>query len=170
VVSEKRDRRRSVLPLVFARQIREGWTGREDPAGLSDEKRDRVRRIAGFRDLKQKMRRQPAVGSIGPGRWGRRWSAPTGQARWIRRLEYILDYILKADALDDHPIGLRRLPFPPMPHRSMIRPPDGGPDRRPRRRRSSAPSRAPRASFFWPITSACAARRFRAGREGCRNG
>lgn len=36
LVAEMRDRRRSVLPLVFARPIREGWIGREDPAGLYD--------------------------------------------------------------------------------------------------------------------------------------
>jgi len=36
---ENRDLRRSVLPLVLARQIREGWLGREDPAGLSDGRR-----------------------------------------------------------------------------------------------------------------------------------
>jgi len=55
-VSENRDRRRSIHPLVSARQIREGWTGREDPAGLYDGKRDRVREVSGFRDLKLKMR------------------------------------------------------------------------------------------------------------------
>ena len=38
---------RSVLSY-FARQIREGWIGREDPAGLSDGKRGSVRGIAEF--------------------------------------------------------------------------------------------------------------------------
>jgi len=42
-MSEKRDRRRSVLPLVSAREIREGWIGQEGPSGLSDGRRDRVR-------------------------------------------------------------------------------------------------------------------------------
>jgi len=47
-VFEKRDRRRSVRPPVSSRQIREGWIGREALAGLSDERRDRVRGVAEF--------------------------------------------------------------------------------------------------------------------------
>jgi hypothetical protein len=54
-VFEKRDRRRSVHPLIFARLIREGWIGRED-LGLSGEKRDRVWKVAGVRGLLLKMR------------------------------------------------------------------------------------------------------------------
>jgi hypothetical protein len=41
-VFEERERRRS----VFARSIREGWTGREGLAGLSDGMRDPVREVA----------------------------------------------------------------------------------------------------------------------------
>lgn len=47
-LAEKRDRRRSVLPLVSARQIREGWIKQEDLAGLSDEKLEQIREFAEF--------------------------------------------------------------------------------------------------------------------------
>ena len=46
--TERRDRRRSVLPLVSARQIREGWIKQEDLAGLSDEKLEQIREFAEF--------------------------------------------------------------------------------------------------------------------------
>jgi hypothetical protein len=47
-VAENRDRGRSVHPLVSARQIREGWIGRKDLAGLSDEKLGQIRESAEF--------------------------------------------------------------------------------------------------------------------------
>jgi len=37
-----------VLPLVSARQIREGWIKQEDLAGLSDEKLEQIREFAEF--------------------------------------------------------------------------------------------------------------------------
>lgn len=47
-VDEKYDYRYSVLPLVFARLIHEGWLIQENLAGLSDEKLTEIRQIAEF--------------------------------------------------------------------------------------------------------------------------
>ena len=47
-IDEKYDYRYSVLPLVFARLIREGWIKQEDLAGLSDEKLEQIRVFAEF--------------------------------------------------------------------------------------------------------------------------
>lgn len=45
-MDEKYDYRYSVLPLVFARLIREGWIKHEDLSGLSDEKLEQIQEIA----------------------------------------------------------------------------------------------------------------------------
>ena len=47
-IDEKYDYRYSVLSLVFARLIHEGWLMQEDLAGLSDEKLTEIRRIVEF--------------------------------------------------------------------------------------------------------------------------
>ncbi len=47
-VDKKYDYRYSVLPLVFARLIREGWIKQEDLAGLSDDKLEQIREFAEF--------------------------------------------------------------------------------------------------------------------------
>jgi hypothetical protein len=47
-IDEKYDYRYSVLPLVFARLIKEGWVKQEDLAGLSDEKLEQIREFAEF--------------------------------------------------------------------------------------------------------------------------
>jgi hypothetical protein len=44
-VDEKYDYRYSVLILVFARLLREGWLRREELAGLSAEKQERIQRM-----------------------------------------------------------------------------------------------------------------------------
>jgi len=115
-IFEERDRRRSPPPLVFARPIRDGRTGREDPAGLSGGSRDRIRAVSefGFEAEKEvdgkpapwwRAVRSPAApvcGSpsgrrvnrarpVGPGVVGA--DRPGGAVS--RRLEYIFDYILK---------------------------------------------------------------------------
>ena len=45
-INEKYDYRYSVLNLVFARLICEGWLQEEDLEGLADEKLDEIRRIS----------------------------------------------------------------------------------------------------------------------------
>ena len=45
-INEKYDYRYSVLNLVFARLISEGWLQKEDLEGLSDEKLEEIRRIS----------------------------------------------------------------------------------------------------------------------------
>ena len=47
-VDKKYDRRYSVLPIVFARLIREGWLKPEDLGGLSDEKLEQIWEFAKF--------------------------------------------------------------------------------------------------------------------------
>ena len=47
-LDKKYDYRYSVLPLVFARLIQEGWLTKEDLAGLSDEKLTEIPQIAEF--------------------------------------------------------------------------------------------------------------------------
>ena len=46
-IDEKYDYRYSVLPIVFARLIEEGWMEYEDLADISDEKLDQIRQLTG---------------------------------------------------------------------------------------------------------------------------
>lgn len=46
-IDEKYDNRYSVLPIVFARSIEEGWMEYEDLASISDEKLEQIRQFAG---------------------------------------------------------------------------------------------------------------------------
>jgi len=47
-MDEKYDYHYSVLPIVFARLICEGWIEPEDLAGLSEEKMEQIQEIAEF--------------------------------------------------------------------------------------------------------------------------
>jgi hypothetical protein len=47
-MDRKYDYRYSMLSLVFARLIREGWMKESDLAGLGEDKLDEIRRIAGL--------------------------------------------------------------------------------------------------------------------------
>ena len=49
-INEKYDYRYSVLSLVFARLICDGWLQEEDLEGLADEKLDEIRRISSLHE------------------------------------------------------------------------------------------------------------------------